>query len=169
MVCNISKTSTLFIFLGKPGVIFTNKTKEEEGIQKKLRFSLSLIKHHALGAYGAAEVFLHTFLTTALHGGEQTAPCHRGFAISTHGIWSWVGPRASLDARKNNLYFNTKQVINNMPKILYRKYSECGSCGPKYHPWKEMSVHLSKKQLNFPRNSSWLITQNSPTLWWKLS
>jgi hypothetical protein len=84
MVCNISKTSSLFIFLRKPGVIFTNKTKGEEGIQKKLEFSLCLIKHHALSAYGAAEVLLHTFLTTVLHGGEQAAPCHRGFTIITH-------------------------------------------------------------------------------------
>lgn len=71
MVCNISKTSSLFVFLGKPGVIFTNKTKAEEGIMKKLKLSLCLIKHHALSAYGAAEVLLHTFLTTALPGGEQ--------------------------------------------------------------------------------------------------
>jgi hypothetical protein len=84
MVCNISKTSSLLIFLRKPEVIFTNKTKAEEEIQKKLRFSLCLIKHHALSAYGAAEVLLHTFLTTALRGGEQTVPCHRGFIISTH-------------------------------------------------------------------------------------
>jgi len=47
MVGNISKTSSLLIFLRKPGVIFTNKTKEEEEeIQKKLCFSLCLIKHH---------------------------------------------------------------------------------------------------------------------------
>ena len=85
MVGNISKTSSLLIFLRKPGVIFTNKTKEEEEeIQKKLCFSLCLIKHHALSAYRAAEVLLHAFLTTALHGGEQTVPGHRGFITSTH-------------------------------------------------------------------------------------
>jgi hypothetical protein len=42
MVCNISKTYSQFVFLRKPGVIFINKTKAEEGIQKKANVLLLL-------------------------------------------------------------------------------------------------------------------------------
>jgi len=47
------------------------------------------------------EVQLHTFLTLALNGGEQSASCLSHFTLSvtapsTH--WrGWAGPRASLD------------------------------------------------------------------------
>jgi hypothetical protein len=54
--CNISKTYCLIVFLRIPGVIFTIKTKAEEGIMKKLKLSLCLIKHHALSVYGQAAV-----------------------------------------------------------------------------------------------------------------
>jgi len=41
---------------------------------------------------------VHIFLTLALDGGEWSASCPReGKTPSTHWIWVWVGPRASLD------------------------------------------------------------------------
>jgi hypothetical protein len=54
-------------------------------------------------AYWGVEIYLHTFLTSALDGREWSAsrpgrfnPTER--APVTHWIGGWVGPRAGLDA-----------------------------------------------------------------------
>jgi hypothetical protein len=62
------------------------------------------------GVLGGAAVELHAFLNSALDGGKWSALrpgrfTSRERAPGTHWIWSWVGPRASLDAvvkRKNS-------------------------------------------------------------------
>jgi hypothetical protein len=53
-------------------------------------------------AYRGVDVLINIFLTSALVGGEWSAPypcCFipRKIAPSTHWIGAWVGPRASLD------------------------------------------------------------------------
>jgi hypothetical protein len=53
-------------------------------------------------AYGGVDVQIHTFLTSALDGGEWSAsrPCRfttRERAPGTHWIGGWVDPQASLD------------------------------------------------------------------------
>jgi hypothetical protein len=65
---------------------------------------MDLIKHHAMKTYGGSvEVYLHSFLTLALDGGEWSASRPGRFtpgekAPGTRWIGGWVGPRASLDA-----------------------------------------------------------------------
>jgi len=51
---------------------------------------------------GVVEVQLHTFLTSALNGGEWSASCpscctHGKRVPRPHWIGGWVGPRASMD------------------------------------------------------------------------
>jgi hypothetical protein len=53
-------------------------------------------------AEGGEDVWIHTFLTSALDGGEWTASHPGRFtpgerAPGTHWIGGWVGPRADLD------------------------------------------------------------------------
>jgi hypothetical protein len=62
-----------------------------------------LTEHHAMKGYWGVEVPLHTFLTSALDGGEWSASHPGRFApregfTGTHWIGGWVGPRAGLDA-----------------------------------------------------------------------
>jgi hypothetical protein len=54
-------------------------------------------------AYWGVEVYLHAFLSSALDGGEWSAPLPVRFTPSerapgNHWIGGWVGPRAGLDA-----------------------------------------------------------------------
>jgi hypothetical protein len=53
-------------------------------------------------AYGGVDVYIHIFLTSALVGGEWSAPrpgCFtpRERALGTHWIGGWVDPRAGMD------------------------------------------------------------------------
>jgi hypothetical protein len=53
-------------------------------------------------AYGAADVWIHIFLTSALVGGEWSASRPGRFIPTervpgTHWIGGWVDPRAGLD------------------------------------------------------------------------
>jgi hypothetical protein len=66
------------------------------------KLSLCLTKHHAMKTYWGVEVWLYTFLTSALDGGEWSASQPGRFtpnerAPGTHCIGGWVGPRAVLD------------------------------------------------------------------------
>jgi hypothetical protein len=60
-------------------------------------------EHYAMKAYWGSEGKLHTFLTSALDGGEWSAS-HTGCftprerASGAHLIGGWVGPRAGPDA-----------------------------------------------------------------------
>jgi hypothetical protein len=68
-----------------------------------MKLSLCLIKHHAMKTYGGVEVQLHTFLTSALVGGEwfvSRAGCFTPGerAPGTHWERGRVNPRAGLDA-----------------------------------------------------------------------
>jgi hypothetical protein len=60
-------------------------------------------EHHAMEAYWGMEVWFHTFLTSALDGGEWSVSRAGHFnprerAPDSHWIGGWVGPRAVLDA-----------------------------------------------------------------------
>lgn len=98
------------------------RPKQKKEFTKKANF-LPLLNQTPCLEYirGTRDIALHTLITTALIEGEQTAPCPMGFTTSTHWIWSWVGPRASLDPQKNKLHFNTNQVITSMPKTSVQK------------------------------------------------
>jgi len=57
---------------------------------------------YTINAHGEVEVQLQPFLTLALHTADRFAACTNRFtpresALSTHSIWGWVNPRASLD------------------------------------------------------------------------
>jgi hypothetical protein len=61
-----------------------------------------LIKHYAMKEYGAVDVYIHIFLTSALVGGEWSAslPCRftpGERAPGTHWIGGWMDPRVGLD------------------------------------------------------------------------
>jgi hypothetical protein len=52
--------------------------------------------------YGGVDVYIHTFLTSALVGGEWSVSRSCCFTTGergpgTNGIGGWVGPRAGLD------------------------------------------------------------------------
>jgi hypothetical protein len=61
-----------------------------------------LTEHHAMEAYWRVDVWLHTFLTLALDGGEWSAS-HPGCFTprerdpGTNWIGGWLGPRVGLD------------------------------------------------------------------------
>jgi hypothetical protein len=80
------------------------------GIRSEVKLFLRLTKHHAMKTYGRMKVYLHTFLTLALHGGESASRLGRftpGERVpGTHWIGGWVGPRSDIDAmakRKKSL------------------------------------------------------------------
>jgi hypothetical protein len=67
-----------------------------------------LTKHHVMKAYWGVEVYLYSFLTSALDGGKWSASRPGRFtarekASGTHRIGGWVGPRAGLDANYENV------------------------------------------------------------------
>jgi hypothetical protein len=60
-------------------------------------------------AYGGVDVYIHTFLTSALAGGEWSASLPGRFtpggrAPGTHWIGGWVDPRAGLDDVKKRKF-----------------------------------------------------------------
>jgi hypothetical protein len=57
-----------------------------------------LIKIHAMKTYGGVEVYLRSFLTSTLDGGEWQASYTSPFTPGIHCIGCWVGSRAGLDA-----------------------------------------------------------------------
>jgi hypothetical protein len=78
---------------------------------------IKYIKHHATQTYGGVEVWLHTFLISALHGGVWLASCAIHFIAkkrnpSKHWIGGWVVPIVDLDAvvkRDSSLLGNEPQ------------------------------------------------------------
>jgi hypothetical protein len=68
-----------------------------------VKSSLVLTKHHVIKMCGGVEVMLHTFLSSALDGGEWPVShpgrfTHGERTPFAHCTGSWVGPRAGLDA-----------------------------------------------------------------------
>jgi hypothetical protein len=58
--------------------------------------------HYAMKVYGGVDVYIHIFLTSALAGGEWSAPRPGRFtagerALGTHWIGGCVDPTSSLD------------------------------------------------------------------------
>jgi hypothetical protein len=60
-------------------------------------FLCLLIKHYAMKAYGAVDIQIHIFLTSALAGGEWSASCPGEKDPGTNWMGGWVNTRASLD------------------------------------------------------------------------
>jgi hypothetical protein len=51
------------------------------GKGKGMKFSLRLIKYHGIKTYGGVDVWLHSFLTSALDGGEWSASLPGRFTL----------------------------------------------------------------------------------------
>jgi len=62
-----------------------------------------VLNYHAMKTNGGVEVYLHTFLTSTLDGGDWSASRLGRFyprerVLSTYWMGGSVGPRAGLDA-----------------------------------------------------------------------
>jgi hypothetical protein len=95
------------------------KKKRRERIRSKDKV---VPEHHPMEAYWGVEVQLHTFLTSALDGGEWSTSrlgCFdpRERAPGTHWIGSWVGPRAGLDAVEKGKIPSPRQESNKETKM----------------------------------------------------
>jgi hypothetical protein len=71
-------------------------------IKAKLSLCLYLTEHHNMEMYGGVDVQLHTFLISALEGGQRSDSLlgrftPRGRALFTHWIGGWVRTRVGLD------------------------------------------------------------------------
>jgi hypothetical protein len=69
----------------------------------KVDLFVVLIKHHATKMYGVVEAWFHSFLISALGGGEWSVSRPGRFTPGVHWIGGCVGPRADMDAAKNIL------------------------------------------------------------------
>jgi hypothetical protein len=63
-------------------------------------------------AYEGVDVLIHIFLTSALVGGERSAPCPGRFTPGerppgTHCIGGWVDPRAGLGDVEKRKFLTT--------------------------------------------------------------
>jgi len=57
--------------VGETGGVCSTHVRDKKYIQnKRVKLSLCLIKYHAMKTFGGMEVYLHTFLTSALDGDE---------------------------------------------------------------------------------------------------
>jgi hypothetical protein len=89
----------------------------------KVKLSLCLTKHHAMKAYWRKGCIVHTFLTSALDGGEWSTSRPGRFtprerAPGTHWIGGWVGPRAVLDAVVERKIPSSLRVSNPRTSIV---------------------------------------------------
>jgi hypothetical protein len=102
-------------------------------VKVKAKMSLCLTKHHAMKTHWGVEVYLHAFLTSALHGGEWSASRAGRFtprekAPGTHWIGGWVGPRAVLDAVMKRKIPNPRRKSNPRTPIVLpvaQRYTDC--------------------------------------------
>jgi hypothetical protein len=99
---------------------------------KKVKLSLSLIKHYAMKAYGGVDVYIHIFLTSALAGGEWSAsrPCRFTLgerAPGTHWIGGWVDPRAGQDdwRRENSWSYRDSNSDPSIVQSVASRYTDC--------------------------------------------
>jgi len=79
--------------------------------------------------YGGVEVQLHTFLASALGGGEWSASCPSHFtsgkeSFGTHWLGGWVGPGPVWIQQKREKYLsscwesNTSHLVRSLVTIL---------------------------------------------------
>jgi hypothetical protein len=77
--------------------------------------------------YGGVYVQIHVFLTSALVGGEWSASRPGRFALGTHWIGGWVGPRTGLDdvQRRNILPLPGLEL-----QPVVSRYTDCAILAP---------------------------------------
>jgi hypothetical protein len=75
----------------KPRIITTLRDSNAKagGKSKKVKVSACLIGHYTTETYGGVEVELHSFLLSALVGGECSVSCPSGKAACSH----WIGDK----------------------------------------------------------------------------
>jgi hypothetical protein len=95
-------------------------------------------------AHGKVDVYIHTFLTSALAGGKWSASRPGRFtpgetAAGTHWIGGWVGPRAGLDDVKKRKFYSYRDSnsVYSMKSVRLLKMYLNGS--------HEEGEHLSSK------------------------
>lgn len=82
---------------------FVDRKPASPYVIKMWRFPFSIVEYgevtplYAIMSYKGVEIKLHSFLTSAVNGGEKLAS-HVGRCSShTHRIRDWVGPTVCLD------------------------------------------------------------------------
>jgi hypothetical protein len=88
-----------------------------------VKLSLCLTKHHAMKTFWGVEVWLHSFLTSAVDRGEWSASrlgrfTPRERAPVTHWIRGSVGPRAVLDVVVERKIPNPRRESNPRTPIV---------------------------------------------------
>jgi hypothetical protein len=81
----------------------------------KVKFYLSLTKHHNLKMYLEVEVLVNEFLTSTMHGGEWSASHPGRFTPGervpcTDWIGGWVSPTAGLAFFPSHLHIQTIEM-----------------------------------------------------------
>jgi len=77
--------------------------------------------------YWGMEVQLHSFLNSALDGGEWSASCPGVRVRGTHSVAGWVGSRTGLDAvakrEKGHLACSLVSMLTQIPRLQTKAYS----------------------------------------------
>jgi hypothetical protein len=123
-------------------------------VKAKVKLSLCLIKHHAVKMYWGVEGHLHTFLASALDGGEWSASrpgrlTPRERAPGTHWIGDWVSPRAVLDMVMKRKIPSPRRESNPRTPIVLFVAQRCTIKCININQVRRLKLLLLEKRLTF--------------------